>query len=184
MVENPLEYWQNRSNKQGYLTCGNDPLNQDDEYQQRFDFIINRIPVNIRTLDYGCGVGRYSACFDNYVGVDITQNLLDIAIEMNKDKEFIKIDLDSPITIPHDLFFTATVLQHCTDEVVISIFNRIENWRNKTVVFYENSEDSNGHVIGRSTDEYLKLWGRKYNDVKSYTHSIHGENHTLTIIKT
>jgi SAM-dependent methyltransferase len=71
-------------------------------------------------LDFGCGVGRLtralSPLFQNVVGLDISQSMLDRAAELNSQSncQFLLNDSDS-LPFPagqFDLIYTALVLQH------------------------------------------------------------------------
>lgn len=42
-----------------------------------------------RVLDAGCGYGRCAPWFDNYVGVDLSPDLLEIAVKNHPDKTFV-----------------------------------------------------------------------------------------------
>ena len=55
--------------------------------------IISNEEVKGKVLDAGCGTGRLSEWFDDYVGVDFSPDLLEIAKEDYPDKKFIKADL-------------------------------------------------------------------------------------------
>jgi len=141
------------------------------------------------TLDYGCGIGRYSDVFqDGYLGVDITPELLDYARKLNPTRDYKQ--LEHPwlhgIEFEFSLFFTATVLQHNDDETVKKIFASLSAYKKEDffIALYENSQAKAPHVKGRSSDEYVQLVKTQF-DVKfvwSYKHKTHGEEHTLTMI--
>lgn len=48
-----------------------------------------------KVLDAGCGYGRWSVLFDDYVGVDFSQDFIDIAKEKYPNKKFIQSKLES-----------------------------------------------------------------------------------------
>ena len=188
--DNQKEYWKNRSDKQGRLTVGFNGANnlqQEINYNIRKDFIFSYVP-DIITLDYGCGIGRYSDRFTDYLGVDITENHINIALKEHPDKDFILLpntNYDSAIDFDFEQVFTATVLQHCSDESVSQIFESISKKNPKaTLCLYENSQVKSETVCARTSQEYYKLAKKYFNisTIKSYSHKIHGEEHTLTIL--
>lgn len=184
------KYWEDRANRQGYLTVGTsiDEFYQDEEYKEKQDFIFSHLPINLRTLDYGCGVGRYSKFFDKYLGVDITKPLLNIAKQMNPDKDYVLMETPYDINMKYDfeLFFTSTVLQHNSDDVVSKLFFEISQIKKRylCLAFYENSIiEESYHVKGRNMFDYKKLLSLFF-DIQSfeyYPHIVHGEEHTLSI---
>lgn len=184
------EYWDNRSKQQGKGTVGfcNVPLSeQDKNYEMRKEFIFRICPNSVPTLDYGCGVGRYSQCFsDQYLGVDVCETLLDIAEEENKNKEFLLLGdprLPRDFSFEFLLFFTATVLQHNSDGVVRDIFSSLRDScpQNKLVFFsiYENSFANGDTIKGRSCQEYSEIISEFFSVISPIyrSHSIHGEKH-------
>lgn len=50
--------------------------------------------ANKRVLDAGCGYGRCASWFTDYVGVDLSPDLLEIAWKNNPDKTFIEARLE------------------------------------------------------------------------------------------
>lgn len=197
---NVQSYWKERAIKFKAEAVGFDckPKNQQDfNYQLRQDFIMPKIRTSVPTLDYGCGIGRYAKCFESYIGVDITEELIPIAIKNNPTQIFCHLDepyLDDSIaeTIYEvkkpEQVFTATVLQHCDDDLVIKIihsFNKIPSINN--FLFYEkDNRDAKAHVVSRSTIQYRNLINKAGYYVKSMSsrpHIIHNEKHTLSIFK-
>lgn len=179
------KYWDDRAEQQGANTVGfNGAKNQDANYKIRKDFIFNHVPKDLSTIDYGCGIGRYADCFESYMGLDITQSLLNIAIKDNPGKYFKRIKLYDQLKEPFDLLFTATVLQHNSNYVVENIFKNLPEF--KVLAFYENDQVQSGSVKGRSALEYVHLAASRWSikEHESYSHVIHGEKHTLTILYT
>lgn len=64
-------------------------------------------------VDVGCGYGRLSAAFDDYIGVDISPRSLRAARERNPDKEFQEYRLPLPES---DWQLYYAVLIHVPDE--------------------------------------------------------------------
>ena len=195
-----IEYWKNRASQQGKKTVGfsNQPLQQQDEqYKTRFDFIIPRIDTTLKTLDYGCGVGRYTKFFniDNYVGVDVTKELLDIAIAENGGYKYVQLtkpDLSEINDINIEQFLSCTVLQHNSDEGVKIIFNSLQEKIGNNginIILYENTANIvnviGGHVNFRTVEEYNNLI-KLYFDIinfQYFKHVIHNEEHSLMLFK-
>jgi ubiquinone/menaquinone biosynthesis C-methylase UbiE len=186
------EYWRKRSSSQKELTVGfaghqNKTL-QDNEYKTKIDFIEHYIDKNLATIDFGCGIGRWAYLFNNYLGVDITENLLNIAREKYPDKNFL---LTKTPTLPlinykFSQFFTSTVLQHCDDHLVDKIIKSLHTLKQTdfSIVLYENSSVQLSHVNGRKPEIY-KCMFEKYFNLKSFqfdTHTVHNEVHSVTIL--
>lgn len=190
------DYWHKRSTIQGNATVGfvgNSLSQQDNEYNEKINFVKKNINTNLKTLDYGCGIGRWSKCFNEYLGIDITNNLLKIAINENKNKDFIL--LDKPyITNYSDInnfnfeqFFTSTVLQHCDDNLVDKIFQNLFQIKQSDfdIFLYENSSVKAPHVNGRKPDTYHKIISKYFNIklFEEFSHIVHNEEHSITKIK-
>jgi len=189
-----IKYWNLRALQQGKLTVGfaGTPIaEQDKRYKIRSEFIMSHVDTDLATLDYGCGVGRYSKFFDKdrYLGVDITKQLLDIAIEENPEYSYRLLTSPTLGTVLPDIeqFFTATVLQHNTDETVRCIFDSLSRYTLKTIAIYESTMNmhnlANSHMHFRSIDEYYRLVNEYFNikERVNYTHIIHGSEHSLMI---
>jgi len=183
-----IKYWEERSKKQGERTVGygGDTLqSQDTDYEEVFSFVMPNIDCSLPTLDYGCGIGRYTKFFDskNYLGVDITKSLLDIARDRNPDYYY-KL-LSAPYM--HDLslgfqpknIITATVLQHNPDEVVSSIIDWFKMMSPEHIYLYENTanKSNSNHMCFRSIQEYKSIvdWDMAY----AHSHIVRNEQHTL-----
>jgi len=196
-IEEIEEYWEKRSSIHQEKSVGfqNAPLKEQEEhYKQRYEWIIPNIPLDLKTLDYGCGTGRYSQFFDKtkYLGMDISENLLEIAKRNNPQHSYHK--LKSPIPeetgfIP-EMFFTATVLQHNCDEVVLAILERLAAMlkRDKVLLcLYENTskKKGDGHICFRSVKKYVELIKKIFEVIKyeARTHRIHGEEHSLILVQ-
>lgn len=190
--ENVKNYWDRRSSLQEELTVGfngNSSMKlQNNEYVVKTEFVKKFLEKKLKTLDYGCGIGRWSNLFDNYLGVDITKNLLDIAKENNKDKNYILLEKPILKNIDYDFeqFFTSTVLQHCDDDLVDRIINSLYEVKNNgfVIVLYENSIVKADHVNGRSPERYRTMFEKYFNIIsfESDSHIVHGEEHSITKI--
>lgn len=190
--ENVKKYWDNRSSQQGKNTVGfgNKPLTeQDKNYQIRYSFILPYLDTTLKTIDFGCGVGRYSGFFepDKYLGVDITKNLLDIAVHENSKHDYNLLSEPNLTGINYDYeqFFVATVLQHNDDDGVRDILRTINSDFLKRIVLYENTSDipnrEGRHIKFRSVKEYIEFMKEFFN-VKTFDfdeHVIHGEKHSV-----
>lgn len=199
-------YWKERAEKYKDAAVGFDSNKNMDkqnlEYLIRKSFIFNHINPKIGViLDYGCGIGRYSNDFCNYIGVDMTHLLLEYARENNPsgiflllEKPYITTKIAKQIrelVQPIDTIFTATVLQHCDDELVLKIFSSFYEHigrKNMTFILYEkDNHDRKPHVVSRHSTQYVQLLtdgGYNIKAVNHYTHMVHREIHSLHIIKT
>ena len=192
-------YWNNRADKLGKTAVGfadQSLSTQDTLYSERIKFLKENMDFNLPTLDYGCGIGRYSSLFPSYyVGCDMTQELLKIA-SLKEDYNHKFVLLNKPyFSSEKDFFekpewlrqfFTATVLQHCHDNLVIKIFKSLHKYKPKdfNICLYENSMDfSKPHVVGRTNGEYFALItgaGFEIKRIRSSTHSVKNELHTFS----
>lgn len=189
-----VDYWARRSEAQGARTVGfnNTPLeDQDRRYKKRHDFIFPFLDPKKTTLDYGCGIGRYTHFFEksNYIGADITTKLLDIARSSYPNYNFLKIENVGDVPdLSFDVFFTATVLQHNADETVRLIFKNLQKIKNTNIQFvlYENDQTECSHVQRRTPHEYLDMVSDffKVTNFECDSHVIHGEKHSLAKIDT
>lgn len=192
-------YWSNRAKKQGASTVGfsgHTLIQQEKEYQQKIDFVMSHIEREKKTVEYGCGIGRWSDVFECYVGMDITPELIQIA-QSKKQNKFHLLSkpylqesdfqvLNTELREMEYLFFS-TVLQHNNDASVNVILHSLAGLIKNTgfaFVVYENSEVQAPHVKGRTSSEYLDLFKRYWTikEFETYKHLVHGEEHALTIM--
>lgn len=191
------DYWRNRANKDGIRATGHSGYSlsrQDERYRIRKKFIFTYCPRNLRTLDYGCGIGRYVEDFEHYLGVDFTESLLDIARTRHPEVRFLLLNnsyLDCELDFDPELIFTSCVLQHNPDHVVLKIFESFTNVINHDIIFglYENIYVQSDHMRGRTTKEYVELVSA-YFKVQKWNGYVHGgdnhkieEKHAFTLIK-
>jgi SAM-dependent methyltransferase len=187
------EYWDKRSSLQGDRTVGfgNQPITvQDENYRQRYEFVVPCLDNNRMTLDFGCGIGRYTDFFkpEKYIGVDVCLNLLERAQENNTDYKFVYIPngvIETLDTEPIEQVFTATVLQHNSDRQVIEI---LKSWKPYVsniccFVLYENCHNVNDadHIAFRQPERYKDLISEVF-EVTAWAyriHVIHGEEHSV-----
>jgi SAM-dependent methyltransferase len=188
------EYWAERAQRQGRGTVGfaNAPSRVQDRHHRKRSRLISRLcPRDLPTLDFGCGVGRYAPEFADYTGVDITPELLDIARSDHPGKNFLRLDepwLPASGIPPVGLFFSATVLQHNSDDVVDRILQSLQPYAMPGITFclYENAQIVTGHVKARQPAGYAQFVD-KYFPVarhRSKCHRIHGERHCVVVIET
>ena len=197
------EYWADRSEKQGLLTCGyggnKSTTAQKLEYNEKIDFVAPHLKTDLPTIDYGCGVGRWSFLFPSksYVGMDIEGNLLEIAKSRNPKKNYLLLESPSLTELEDNVvqefqkasqFFSACVFQHCNDELVLKILKNLYDIKSEGIrfVLYENIEVKLDHVAGRRGQDYVKLFtkaGYKV-DATLYAHKVHNEKHGLSVLIT
>jgi len=192
------KYWVDRSQQQGKKTVGfigHDLNQQNKEYDEKISFVLPWVDRELLTLDYGCGVGRWSWIFDRYIGVDITQNLLDVAIKENPYKKYYYLStptLENFTAV--DLsqvkqFFASTVLQHCDDDLCDNIIQTFALHKpvSPTFILYETSiKEGAYHNKGRSALEYANIISKHFSvkEVKSEEHLVHNQPHTVSKIIT
>jgi len=184
------EYWNERVSRQKELTVGHsdDRIIHEMEYVDRMIFMEteNIFDTPLRVLDYGCGIGWYAIKFKNYIGVDITPELLAMAKKRYPKKQFALIESGDISKLNFDIFFSATVLQHNEDDTVIEIFRNIPDSVSMLYLYENSTEGESGHVKGRTDLDYLHLLykaGKKHEWTKAISHVLHGEKHTLSIIQ-
>ncbi len=150
-----INYWIRRYEKYGYRVPGTrNTRNQRKEYEEKIGFISARIPKNMRTLDYGCGIGHYSPLFGDYLGYDPVRIAIELAKERHPKKKFTKSEHEA-ISFEPELVLFATVLQHIEKpELTVKKFASAEYW-----VFFENitNEESRNYIFFRNEGFYRKL---------------------------
>lgn len=195
------KYWRERADKLGETAVGygdKDINTQDNFYKERTNFIFSHIARDVATLDYGCGIGRYADEFTgDYVGYDITPKLINIAATNHPTREFVLLhnpffDYDDEEDADEfgwfGYFFTATVLQHCSDELVLKILRSVFTLKPKGFQFclYENSMPfQKPHIIGRHPERYSKIVrdaGFKIVNFEFHPNIVKGEEHSLILI--
>ena len=185
-------YWEKRAKRDGVRATGHRSFTlqgQDERYKIRKQFIFAYCPRHLRTLDYGCGIGRYAKDFEHYLGIDFTESLLAIARERCPTAKFLKLNsssLDCELGFNPELIFTSCVLQHNPDDVVLKIFESLVPIVKGNIIFglYENTETQSGHMRGRTGKEYVEMISSyfKVNEWKSYSHRM-SEEHAFTLIE-
>lgn len=90
---NKLEFWKERIDNSKvehhsvYITSGGDWEYLNNAHKEILSQCKGRV------LDAGCGYGRWSELFDNYVGVDFSPDFIEIARKKYPNKEFVIADL-------------------------------------------------------------------------------------------
>jgi len=185
-------YWEKRAASDGIRATGHGSYSlaaQDERYRIRKQFLFAYCPRHLRTLDYGCGIGRYAEDFEHYLGVDFTESLLAIAREKHPKAKFLKLNssfLDCELGFDPELIFTSCVLQHNPDDVVLKIFESFAPIVKGDITFglYENTEIQSGHMRGRKAEDYVEMVGTyfKVGEWQSHSHRM-SEEHAFTLIK-
>lgn len=145
------------------------------------------------TLDYGCGIGACSELWMGlYLGVDIVEKLIERAGELHPDLSFLTLRnpwLGTDIDLKgYDVFFTATVLQHCKDRLVQKIFESVREEMPSLVyiVLYENTQHRGLFLQPRTSTDYTKMIeevGFRIGNTTTAAHSYKGTKHTLTVVE-
>lgn len=185
-----IAYWKKRVGDQGERATGHVDCTLKD--QRKFsdvvrDFIRSHCPTDLITLDYGCGTGRYADLFDEYIGYDITQQLIDIAKKNHPAKKFFVGNTPYLCEFGHDyeMILTVTVLQHNSDDLVKKILQSIRQNAVGPLIFclLENTTAEAEHCVGRSPDRYLKLL-REICKIGEHSGYKFDNNHSLLVAKT
>jgi len=185
-------YWKDRANRDGIRTTGHCNFTlagQDERYKIQKKFVFVHCPRNLKTLDYGCGIGRFAEDFEHYLGVDFTGSLLTIARERCPEAKFLKLNssfLDCELDFIPELIFTSCVLQHNPDDIVFKIFESFVPIVKGDITFglYENTEIQSGHMRGRKAEDYVGMVSAyfKIYEWESHSHRM-SEEHAFTLIK-
>ena len=185
-------YWKTRSKSDGMRAtgyAGSTLAGQDERYKVRKKFIFSSCPRHLKTLDYGCGIGRYAEDFKYYLGVDFTASILARAKKRCPNAKFLKLNspfLDRKLNFKPELIFTSSVFQHNPDDLVLKIFESFVPIVKGEIMFgfYENTEAQSGHMRGRTAKDYVDMI-EKYFKVYEWVSSMHrmSEEHAFTLIK-
>lgn len=180
-MTNP-EYWNNRARKQGYLTVvrkGFDREKMDAVTEQWWQNHIKPVFREIdnerdskNVLEVGCGVGRWKEYFQHilgydYTGVDVSEELVNIASENHGSEYFEKIEPGALSAFDDDSFFcviSITVLQHVNDQVTQETLNEMARVMQPDGFMFliENTTNPEeitpgSHVWFRSVDQYNNM---------------------------
>ncbi len=97
---------------------------------KEFRFIKDLVDSNQKVLDLGCGNGRFSELFNQkqYVGIDISENLVEVARKKYPDKKFIVYDgLNLPFSEnSFDLVFSIAVFHHLPKPIREKLFIQVK----------------------------------------------------------
>ena len=188
-----MDYWRRRALERGARTVGYGDHSlavQDEEYEEKSNFIRKKVDALKRILDYGCGTGRHTCLFaeNKYLGVDIIPELLAIAEKDHPNYTFsslLKIG-DVP-AFDFEIFFTSTVLQHNSDETLELVFDNVKTVKSTGFQFllYENSQVFAPHVQARCVNDHVRLISRHFSvkEADADSHVVHGERHDLSVIE-
>ena len=164
------------------------------QVKTRAEFIFQQCPRDRATLDYGCGIGRYSSYFlpMKYLGVDIAEAYLRIARNEHPGYQYQR--LASPVFVEPckwqwEVFFTATVLQHCSDLVVDALFRNVAAKRAGGFMFslYECAESrwTQGQSVGRTAQRYEEMLARHFDvsNIMSRVHHMCGADYAHILVE-
>lgn len=165
-----LDYWAKRYERHHERVPGtSNKKNQNEEYSKKIRFISERIPRNLKTLDYGCGIGWYSSLFRDYLGYDPIDRAVELAKERNEEKTFTTNEEDA-IRFKPELVLFATVLQHIENpKEVVDKFKD-----SKYIVMFENisQELDKNYIFFRESSYYVRLVEKTHPNIsyESYDH--------------
>ena len=128
--------------------------------------------------EIGCGTGRLSSAFqpEQYIGVDICTQALEIAEENNRDYKYILHNQEDPYPNA-DVRLVYTVLLHidddCIGDLVENLCEDTESVVVAEIMGRKWRRPGNPPVFNRETDEYITLCKKcgfelEYNNEKPY----------------
>lgn len=153
MSYDPKSFWEDRAD-----SWKNENFATEADWEQIKDFVRQDLP----TLEIGCGTGRWASYFKNdYVGIDISQKLVEYAIEKygnTKNQFFYRQDIRGThptfMDVPGQIF-TYTALEHIPTEDI----GKLEFPENYRLVFVEPHGPSG--VEHCFQHDYEKIFGAK-----------------------
>lgn len=103
------EYWEERAKNSGPRL---NAVLVDTRAQRHEDYIKKFLSQfkNMTALDVACGYGRFAECFDNYMGIDFSQNFIDMAEARNPGKKFRCMDAHTGDVGKYDIVFAVISL--------------------------------------------------------------------------
>lgn len=150
------DYWENNSSL-AHITPPNERFPE-----------IGLLPILSRVgkgkvFEFGCGDGRLSPAFDNYVGYDINPAALEAARRNNPSHIYVDVIL------PADTFLAYTVLVHVPDEEIKAVIEIAKGY--SRIVIGEITgrkwrRSGNPPVFNREVKEYEQMIGVKAEIVK------------------
>lgn len=169
-------YWDNRYSKVG----GKKTVGKKDWSEDQYFKFINQHTESLKlclelyckrglVLDFGCGIGRWVSLldevFDDYVGIDITEQAIVESKRIYSDKKFLHINEDFKIDICPQTIWTNVVLQHIIDDDLLQ-HNIAQFYRfiddNGTVIITESHNNNktfkNNYISHRSFNTYQLLF--------------------------
>jgi len=103
MSYDPKQFWEENADFWAMTAYDND---------SQWKHIKKFIKPNWKVLEVGCGDGRWSPHFKNYLGTDISQRLINTAKVRYPEKDFQVWDIRDGFLKGFDLIFGYTVLLH------------------------------------------------------------------------
>jgi len=94
-----------------------------EDCQQR---LYGKYQVPGKVLEIGCGVGRLSALFKDYIGIDLNTSAVEKARENYPDATFRVADIVTDELEQAENLITCAVLQHIPDDLIASVAQKIQ----------------------------------------------------------
>lgn len=156
------DYWDNRGQRQNtsLKSVMHNPKDNEKQINDIIDFF-NIYKTSVESvLDYGCGIGRLSKplneIFDEYIGVDFSESMIDIAKDRNPDLNY-KV-LNTYFDIPsYDMIFIFTVLLHIPPEEIEIFSKQIKN-KFKYIFIAEHMDDWATKKFQEGFDNTNRTW--------------------------
>lgn len=158
----------------------NEVIAGDDEpyYEYKRQMFLNELDnvdfKNKKVLEFGCGPGgniEYLTSKDCELiyGVDISQNMIDMAKKSLSNHKNVSIQKIDGIHLPFDnnqfdIVFTSTVLQHVTDDNMLAqIIAEMARVSNNVIILFERTEKNEKISLtnhGRTKETYIDLFSK------------------------
>lgn len=120
--------------------------------------MIRTLPKEIKSvLDYGCGTGRLSKYFKDYVGYDVSEHMLDMAKKNRKGGKFTS-------KLPERLFDAVifdAILSHYTLPEIKDMMDEVVGVADKYIVIFDWDTEGEENIIGSEYGTISHFYNRK-----------------------
>ena len=129
--------------------------------------MIRVLPKGIKSvLDYGCGTGRLSKYFEDYVGYDVSEYMLNMARKNRSGNNFTS-------KLPERLFDAVifdAILSHYTLPEIKDMMDEVVGMANKYIVIFDWDTDGEEKIIGSEYGTISHFYNRQvwFNLLENY----------------
>lgn len=168
-----------------------------EDIERGFSFVTKSNPS---VLEIGCGDGRDAKEIlkhtSNYLGMDVSEEMIKIAGEYNPDGKFEVGDIENytfPINL--DLIFSFASLLHSNKESVQKVLREAHEALNEDGVFYISLKNDEYHEFSKTDefgtrtyyaytlDDIKELAGEKYQIIHESTQTLRGQKWLTIVLK-